>query len=130
MINNKLLTNQEKHWLSFMQTGDKEVDNILELQINNAVIKRHYDKYLIFIKFSIPSNIQKINIENGTPIELRVFRDSKPPVQMFLHIKDKYITELEIFSAYSSEISGLDAINNYKLFLDIKRLNENGNVSK
>ncbi len=91
MINNKLLTNQEKHWLSFMQTGDKEVDNILELQINNAVIRRRYDKYLIFIKFSIPSNIQKINIENGTPIELRVFRDSKPPVQMFLHIKDKYI---------------------------------------
>ena len=49
---------------------------------------------------------------------------------MFRHIKDKYITELEIFSADSSEISGLDAINNYKLFLDIKRLNENGNVSK
>lgn len=117
MIENENLSWSEKEWLATMLSIDFENKEQLIRQINAASIIREHTRYFISIKFAVPLSISAIKMTERVPIEMRAYDSEKAPVQFLLHIINGYVSELEIFRADSSEISGNIKLNRVEVIL-------------
>lgn len=117
MFENENLSGSEKKWLTTMLSIDFKEKEQLIRQINAASIIREYTRYFTSIKFTVPVSISAIKMTERIPIEMRVYDSEKAPVQFLLHIINGYVSELEIFRADSSEISGNIKLNHVEVIL-------------
>ena len=106
VISNIYLSECEKSWLEHMFKNDFLYRDEIINQINHSTIKHIRLKNLISIIFLTDRRVLPINIQNRVPIEMRVYKKSKPPMQFLLHVINGYLDELEVFYADSSYIEG------------------------
>lgn len=105
IIKNDKLRNSEKNWLYYLLNSrnyDYKKEIIKQLEI--ADIERDFNKYHLFIEFKLNGNFEPICNDRIFPIEMRVFRYKKIPMEVLLHLKEKKIYLLEVFNADSSEM--------------------------
>lgn len=105
IYNNSLLRN-EKEWLEVLLSVNFTGRECISYQINHSEIEREYTKYYLIMKFSCRDYVQAVNIKERVPVEMRVYKEGKVPLEFLLHIINGFVAELEIFYADSSEISG------------------------
>lgn len=108
MIKNTMLDEREVQWLSHLLSGDFPGKQDVIDQINCANVSREYTDYFFVLKFKADSSAKRIDINVRVPVEMRVRRAGKAPVQFLLHIVDGFVDELEIFHADSSKMGELD----------------------
>jgi len=101
-INNIYLSEYERMWLEHMFKKDFLYRDQMVNQINHSKIEHKYFGNLISLKFSADRKISPMDIYIRVPLEMRVYKKSKPPIQFLLHVINGYINELEIFYADSS----------------------------
>lgn len=118
MISNEKITKCEKEWLEAMLSYKFDYKNIIIYQINQANIKRDYTEYFFRILFDVPSVLSPIPIKTRVPIEMRVHREKKAPIQFLLHIMDGFVSELEIFNADSSPMDREIKITKKQIIID------------
>lgn len=105
MIKNESLRINEKKWLEVMLSKKFLCRDEVVTQINCAEIYREYTNFYISLKFKVKNDLlNQIQTNVRVPIEMRVYKNNKVPMQFFLHIIQGYIYELEIFNADSSKI--------------------------
>lgn len=102
-IQNEALTSNEKQWLKFMFSKNFLNRDELIAQINHAKIHREYTEYFLSLHFTA-IDAKPVHLHVRVPIEMRLYQDSRAPVQFFLHVVQGYVSELEIFYADSSQI--------------------------
>lgn len=105
IINNNKLRNSEKNWLYYLlNSRDYDYKKEIIKQLENADIEREFNKYYLFVKFILNENFEQIYNYRIFPIEMRIFRYKKSPMQILIHLKEKKIYLLEVFNADLSEV--------------------------
>ena len=118
LIVNNDLSAVERNWLEVMLSNDFLYRTELIEQINHAEIVREYTKYYLSLKFKVSRAVSATGCNTRIPVEMRIYKSGCVPIQFLLHIVDGYISELEIFSADSSEIKqNLEIGNSRKEFV-------------
>lgn len=104
-INNENLRESERKWIEAIVSKKFLYREDIINQINCAEVYRNYTEYYISLKFKVDTNwVNQIHTNIRVPVEMRVLKLGKIPVQFLLHIVQGYIHELEIFNADSSKI--------------------------
>ena len=101
-INNPKLNTYEKKWLEAMLVSDYEWSEALAEQINNSEIKRDYTDYYLSLLFQPDKSTPPAFVRETVPLDMRLFRENRIPMQFLLHVVEGYVTELEIYNADSS----------------------------
>lgn len=77
--------------------------DILVDQINASETEHFISAYYHIVRFSV-DQVEILDLAKKSPVELIIYPPDKTPVVVWLHIKDGYIKELEIFNADSTRI--------------------------
>lgn len=77
--------------------------DILIDQINASETEHFITAYYHIVQFFV-EQVEILDVIKKSPIELIIYPPNKAPVVVWLHIKDGYIKELEIFNADSTRI--------------------------
>ena len=114
MIQNRMLNSYEKSWIEKMLSSNFKQRKEIVRQITQAEILREYTDYYLSIKFIAECAAKNCSGSTGVPVEMRVYLKNKVPIQFLLHIKKGIVTELEVFYADSSKISGEISLDNVR----------------
>lgn len=105
LITNTNFTEQEKGWLELILAYDFSGKEEIVQQINSAEVEREYTNFYLSVKFHVDKMEKPVKNNARIPIEARIYKKDKVPLQFLLHVIGGYAAELEIFYADSSFIS-------------------------
>lgn len=112
------LLKKEKKWLEKMLEkeflGKKEILK----QIENSKIYPNYKNYYISLKFHVEPTTSKLPYSVRVPIEMRVYEKNEVPTIFLLHVANRYIYELEIYKADSSQIKKDFCLENVEIIIN------------
>ena len=104
-ITNPKLNAYEKKWLEAMLVSDYEWSEVLTEQINSSEIKRDYTNYYLSLLFTPDVGTPIAHVKEVVPIDMRVYKEGRIPMQFLLHVVRGYVEELEIYNADSSMLN-------------------------
>ena len=116
------LNSEEKKWIDLICVDKIQDIDVLKEQISNSYVEEIRGADFISVIFTLYKKSRKYTHDVRVPVEMRVFMRDRSPVLFLLHVIDGIISELEIFTADSSNLD-LDNLSfeNIEYIIDKKR---------